>query len=60
MVEAVVVIAHRTNHASTIQEVDGRASKESSDIVIMDDNFALVVKVVWRGRLVYNNIQKFI
>ena len=43
----VVVIGYGTNHASTIQEVDVRASKESSDIVIMDDNFALMVKVVF-------------
>ena len=56
MVEAVVVIAHRTNHASTIQEVDVRASKESSNIVIMDDKFALVGKVVWQGWLVDDNI----
>ena len=44
MGEVVVVIGHGTNHASTIQEVDVRASKETRlDFVIMDDNFALVV-----------------
>ena len=46
MGEAVVVIGHGTNHSSAIQEVDVRASKDSLYIVIMDDNFALVVKVV--------------
>ena len=35
----VVVIGYGTKHASTIQEVDVRASKESSDIVIMDEFF---------------------
>ena len=37
--EVGVVISYGTNHASTIQEVDVRASKESSDIVIMDEFF---------------------
>ncbi|KAL5566303.1 hypothetical protein UlMin_029467 [Ulmus minor] len=36
------------------------AAKESSDIVILDDNFTSVVTVLRCGRLVYNNIQKFI
>ena len=44
--EVGVVISYGTNHASTIQEVDVRASKESSDIMIMDEYFSLVVKVV--------------
>ncbi|KAH8960841.1 hypothetical protein BDL97_05G018100 [Sphagnum fallax] len=35
-------------------------AKESSDIIILDDNFASVVKVVSWGRSVYANIQKFI
>ena len=35
-------------------------AKESSDIIILDDNFASVVKVVRWGRSVYANIQKFI
>ncbi|CAJ2649840.1 unnamed protein product [Trifolium pratense] len=35
-------------------------AKESSDIIILDDNFASVVKVVKWGRSVYANIQKFI
>ena len=56
MGEVVVVIGHGTNHVSAIQEVDVRASKESSNIVIMDDKFALVGKVVWQGWLVDDNI----
>ncbi|XP_068331492.1 calcium-transporting ATPase 8, plasma membrane-type-like [Pyrus communis] len=35
-------------------------AKESSDIIILDDNFASVVKVVRWGRSVYANIQTFI
>ncbi|KAL0457125.1 UNVERIFIED_CONTAM: putative calcium-transporting ATPase 13, plasma membrane-type [Sesamum latifolium] len=34
--------------------------KESSDVIILDDNFATVVTVLRWGRCVYNNIQKFI
>ncbi|RLN33836.1 calcium-transporting ATPase 8, plasma membrane-type-like [Panicum miliaceum] len=35
-------------------------AKESSDIIILDDDFTSVVKVVRWGRSVYANIQKFI
>ncbi|XP_008645774.1 calcium-transporting ATPase 5, plasma membrane-type-like [Zea mays] len=35
-------------------------AKESSDIIILDDDFTSVVKVVRWGRSVYGNIQKFI
>ncbi|KAK0599030.1 hypothetical protein LWI29_001747 [Acer saccharum] len=35
-------------------------AKESSDIAILDDNFASVVTVLRWGRCVYNNIQKFL
>ncbi|RIA04867.1 hypothetical protein BRARA_K00865 [Brassica rapa] len=35
-------------------------AKEKSDIIILDDNFESVVKVVRWGRSVYANIQKFI
>ena len=35
-------------------------AKESSDIVIMDDNFTSVVTDQRWGRCVYNNIQKFL
>ncbi|KAI3929246.1 hypothetical protein MKX01_006482, partial [Papaver californicum] len=35
-------------------------AKESSDIIILDDNFASIVKVVRWGRSVYANVQKFI
>ena len=35
-------------------------AKEASDIVILDDNFTSIVKVVRWGRSVYTNIQKFV
>ncbi len=35
-------------------------AKEASDIVIMDDNFASIVKSVLWGRSVYENVRKFL
>ncbi|GKV43740.1 hypothetical protein SLEP1_g50992 [Rubroshorea leprosula] len=35
-------------------------SKESSDIIILDDNFATIAMALKWGRCVYSNIQKFI
>merc|ERR1719361_1481696 len=44
--------------AMNIQGTD--VAKEASDIVIMDDNFASIVKTVKWGRSVYENIRKFV
>lgn len=33
---------------------------EASDLVLMDDNFATIVKAIEEGRSVFNNVQRFI
>lgn len=35
-------------------------SREASDMILLDDNFASIVKAVRLGRTIYNNILKFI
>ena len=65
----VAVTGDGTNDAPALKEADiglsmgiqgTEVAKESSDIVILDDNFTSVVTVLRWGRCVYNNIQKFL
>lgn len=41
-------------------EAGTNVAKEAADMILVDDNFASIVKAVEEGRCLFDNIQKFL
>ncbi|CAG7927828.1 unnamed protein product [Penicillium olsonii] len=49
-----------TDIGITIGQTDSDIAKNTSDIILTDDNFTSILNTVEEGRRIFNNIQKFI